>query len=273
MFPDDALLAALPSRSLRELCLTRGISCDDLPAGKELHRWAAREISLTDQELMTLPHRLLQRMCAHFALPKALNPHHAVCLLRGRRWQPSFVAIDFETANTSPASACAVCCVKVTDGRVSGVFETLINPPPGPFLFTHIHGLTRRDVAQAPTWADIHTAVSDFCAGVDLWVAHNAGFDRRVFSGCNAHYGLSTCETEWLCTVSLARKVLGFSPANLPAVCQRLGLQLKHHDAASDAQACAQIMIHVLSALDAHASRTGQTFLEAARVVLPAQVQ
>lgn len=255
MFTNDALLAALPSHSLREICLTRGFSTEDLPAGKELHKWAMRQISLTDQDLIALPRRLLQRMCAHLSLPQALTPIHAVCLLRGRRWQPSFVAIDFETANTSPASACAVCCVKVCDGEISSVLETLISPPAGPFLFTPIHGLTRSDVARAPTWADLRSSVDAFCSGVDFWVAHNAAFDRRVFSGCNAHYGLSSPETEWLCTVSLARNVLGFTPANLPAVCQRLGLHLNHHDAASDAQACARIMLHVLATLDDRANR------------------
>ena len=37
-------------------------------------------------------------------------------------------------------------------------------------------------------------------------------------------------------------------PANLPAVCRRLGIGLIHHDAASDAEACARIVIAAASA-------------------------
>jgi DNA polymerase-3 subunit epsilon len=40
--------------------------------------------------------------------------------------------------------------------------------------------------------------------------------------------------------------VLRISPAKLSHVCHHLSIPLKHHDALSDAGACAQIMITVL---------------------------
>jgi DNA polymerase-3 subunit epsilon len=43
--------------------------------------------------------------------------------------------------------------------------------------------------------------------------------------------------------VRLARRVWGIYPTRLSDVCRRLGIPLRHHDAASDAEACARIVI------------------------------
>jgi DNA polymerase-3 subunit epsilon len=43
--------------------------------------------------------------------------------------------------------------------------------------------------------------------------------------------------------MELARKTWRIYPTRLPDVCAHLGLALKHHDPASDAEACARIVI------------------------------
>ena len=43
--------------------------------------------------------------------------------------------------------------------------------------------------------------------------------------------------------VELARRQWGISPADLPSVCRRLEISLRHHDPESDALACAQIVL------------------------------
>jgi DNA polymerase-3 subunit epsilon len=63
----------------------------------------------------------------------------------------NFVAIDFETADYGPDSACAVALVRVEDGRVARRTFRLIRPPRRAFVFTHIHGLTWSDVRGQPT--------------------------------------------------------------------------------------------------------------------------
>ena len=50
-------------------------------------------------------------------------------------------------------------------------------------------------------------------------------------------------ELSFVCTVKLARQTWGARPNNLVAVCRRLGIGLEHHDAGSDAEACARIVI------------------------------
>ena len=82
------------------------------------------------------------------------------------KWIPSrsellkdeFVAVDFETANRlSGASACQVALVKVAGGEVVDQMCTYLRPPEEyiRFEFSHIHGIDRGDVEDAPSWFDI----------------------------------------------------------------------------------------------------------------------
>ncbi len=65
----------------------------------------------------------------------------------------NFTAIDFETANSSPASACSVGLVKVRGGRVVERASWFIKPPVGHDAFlewnTRIHGIVATDVVGA----------------------------------------------------------------------------------------------------------------------------
>ena len=61
----------------------------------------------------------------------------------------NFVAIDFETANYSPDSACAIGLVKVVGGEIVDKAVHLIRPPTREFVFTYIHGLKWKDVARS----------------------------------------------------------------------------------------------------------------------------
>ncbi|HKK60128.1 MAG TPA: hypothetical protein VJ937_11650, partial [Salinivirga sp.] len=46
----------------------------------------------------------------------------------------------------------------------------------------------------------------------------------------------------WECTMKIYR-AKGFKPAKLDACCARMGVQLNHHEALSDAKACAQLYL------------------------------
>ncbi|MGE3568963.1 MAG: 3'-5' exonuclease [Gammaproteobacteria bacterium] len=159
-----------------------------------------------------------------------------------------FVAIDFETACHARDSACAIGLATCVDGRIVDHAHHLIRPPTREFSFTAIHGLTWRDVAAAPDFAALWPTLAACFEGADFLVAHNAPFDRSVLAACQSRYAITATVPRFECTVRLARRVLGCQPANLPAVCTRLGIALRHHDAGSDATACARI---ALAALDA----------------------
>jgi DNA polymerase III subunit epsilon len=70
-----------------------------------------------------------------------------------------FVALDFETANRSHASACAVGAVRVRDGQVVDEYFTLVRPGEGLDDFepgnVRVHGITSEAVESAPGWAEV----------------------------------------------------------------------------------------------------------------------
>jgi DNA polymerase-3 subunit epsilon len=155
----------------------------------------------------------------------------------------AFVAIDFETANHSPDSACAVGLVRAASGRIVAQESFLIRPPTPRFAFTWVHGLTWAHVREAPAFADLWPRIADFVRGAAFLAAHNAPFDRGVLAACCRAAGLRPPPQPFVCTVRLARTVWGIRPTRLPDVCRHLGLDLTHHDALSDARACAGIVL------------------------------
>ncbi len=158
----------------------------------------------------------------------------------------SFTAIDFETANKYPDSACAVGLVRVECGQAVRKTSILIKPPQDEFSFTWVHGITLEDVAHSPDFKGVWPAMEPFFRGVDFLAAHNASFDERVLRQCCRTFGIQKPALPFLCTVKLARKVWNIHPTRLPNVCQFLKIDLRHHNALSDAAACAGIVIKAM---------------------------
>jgi DNA polymerase-3 subunit epsilon len=158
----------------------------------------------------------------------------------------NFVAFDFETANYQSDSACSVGLVKVENFQITQQEYFLIRPPYRNFAFTHIHGLKWSDVQAAPDFGSLWSKVSAWFTDGSLVVAHNVRFDQRVLKACCERYEISLPDLKYRCTVQMARQQLGISPANLPAVCASLRIPLDHHNAMSDALACAKIAITAL---------------------------
>lgn len=154
-----------------------------------------------------------------------------------------FVAIDFETASYSRDSACAVGIVVVSNGKITAREQFLIRPPSPEFVFTYIHGLTWADVQNAPRFKSLWPRLSSLFKGVGFLAAHNASFDRGVLSACCETIGSTPPSVPFVCTVALARSQWGIYPTKLPNVCDELGIKLKHHEALSDAEACARIVL------------------------------
>jgi len=159
-----------------------------------------------------------------------------------------FTAIDFETANSSNASACAVGLARVRDGRVVETTGWLIQPPPGHDRFfelnTRIHGLRAEDVLGAKTWSEQLADLAEF-AGTDVFVAHNAGFDMMVLRRACEATGDPYAAYRYVCSLQVARKLYDLDSYRLPSVAAAAGfIDFPHHDPTADALACAHIMIH-----------------------------
>jgi len=159
-----------------------------------------------------------------------------------------FTAIDFETANGSPASACSVGLVKVRDGQVVDRIGWFIQPPFGHDHFvdwnTRIHGITADMVIEANGWVDQLVDLVAF-TGDDILVAHNAGFDMGVIKAACIATGVAVPAYSYVCSLQVARKTYHLDSYRLPVVAVAAGFEdFAHHDAVADSEACAAIMIH-----------------------------
>ena len=167
----------------------------------------------------------------------------------------NFTAIDFETANSSSASACSVGLVKVRDGEVVDKAGWLIKPPLGHDSFTEwntrIHGIVAEDVVDALLWSEQLPDLVAFADG-DHLVAHNAGFDMGVITGACAASFIETPSFSYLCSLQVARRTYHLDSYRLPVAAMAAGFDdFEHHNALADSEACAAIMVHAAGRHDA----------------------
>ncbi len=164
-----------------------------------------------------------------------------------------FVAIDFETANYERDSACSIGWAVVRNDAVVSNGVRLIRPPYRHFeyRFTELHGLTWEDVATAPTFGDLWPELHELLEG-QMLAAHNAPFDMGVLAALLDRYRLRSPKSSYFCTCVLARRAWPELPNHkLGTVARHLGIPLNHHQAESDAVACARIAIAANVALAA----------------------
>ena len=138
--------------------------------------------------------------------------------------------------------------VVVEEGKIVRREHRLIRPPREDFMFTYIHGITWEDVADKPIFKTMWSEVACLMEGVDFIAAHNASFDRSVLRACCDSAKSLPPKAPFVCTVKLARRVWNIRPTRLPDVCRKFRLRLKHHDALSDATACARIVMRAVKA-------------------------
>lgn len=164
-----------------------------------------------------------------------------------------FVALDFETANSRPESACAIGLARFTsDGGIT-TMQTLLKPPPGADWFDAgnigIHGIRPADVATAPNWQAASRQIVEFIGDSPI-VAHNMAFDGSVLDALNHAYRLDPLTNPRHCTLKLARILLHdkLSSRRLPSVYQHyFGVPLEHHhEALADALAAGYIFARML---------------------------
>jgi DNA polymerase-3 subunit epsilon len=164
------------------------------------------------------------------------------------------LAIDFETASSRRASACALGVAYLSDGDVLSVTEHLIRPRDMHFqgINISIHGIRPDDVRDSPEFPEVWDVAVPKDEPLFL-LAHNAAFDMSVLRASLEMYSMGTPIADYLCTVTLARALWpGLQNHKLSTVSAHLGISLNHHQAGSDAEACARI---ALAAMD----RTGAT--------------
>jgi DNA polymerase-3 subunit epsilon len=180
-----------------------------------------------------------------------------------------FTAIDFETANGSPASPCAVGLVRVRDSKKVETLELLFRPPVPHDWFSEanilVHGITPEMVHDAPEYSEVLRQMLAFI-GDDLLVAHNSTFDMGVLVASAKAVNQALPKLQYGCSLKIARKTYNLDSYRLNAVAYAIGHEeFDHHNALADSDACARIIIH---AADRHGVDDLPGLLEVTKVRL-----
>ena len=177
-----------------------------------------------------------------------------------------FVVVDVETtgAKMSTCRITEIGAYRISQGRIVGEFQTLVNPESAiPSFISRLTGITDQMVKSAPCFAEVAPAWLRF-AGTSVLVAHNARFDTR-FLDCEIGrvFPGRRMSNSQLCTVTLARRLLpDLINHRLHTVADHFQITITNrHRAAGDALATAEIFLRLLHLLD----RRGVRDMAAAR--------
>ncbi len=160
----------------------------------------------------------------------------------------NFVAIDFETAVKH--HICAVGIITVENGEVIDEFYSLVQPPNNEYSWycTKVHGISAYNTETSLTFEEIYPEIRKRLEN-KIVVAHNESFDRNVLKKSMIDNGLDYDELNisdrWECTMKLCRASKRFPSGKLNECCAIEGIELNHHEALSDAKACAELFMRL----------------------------
>jgi DNA polymerase III subunit epsilon len=149
----------------------------------------------------------------------------------------SFTAIDFETAQGPRWSICQVGLVKVENGKIVDEIDLLVQPPDNFYHYrnTEIHGIHSKLTVKEPTFDTIWPIIKPYINKQNV-VAHNMAFDNSCLVQTLQYYNIKTPVFNSHCTY----KIFG---SKLSDLCKKHKILLDHHNALSDARACAQLFL------------------------------
>ena len=166
------------------------------------------------------------------------------------------VAIDFETANNSPASVCSVGVSVMEDGVIEDSYYSLIRPEDNVSYFSgwniRIHGIKPKDVENAPPFSEVYRDLLRLFEGAVI-TAHNARFDIGCLKAACQNCNLPIPDIRYFDTVEMSRKCYPeLDHHRLNDMCDYLHVELDHHNAMSDAYGCMMIVVNVMNAFNAY---------------------
>ena len=156
-----------------------------------------------------------------------------------------FLAIDYETANSNPASICCVGYALFKGQDLIDYGSYYCRPTPFEFEEWNMtkNGITSRMVQSLPIYGIAHEKIMEM--DFDFMVAHNSEFDMNCMFEARKLLGINIPEHNYLCTMLIASQILGNRFVGLSGLAKMLGIELHHHVAESDAIACGKIFNHM----------------------------
>ena len=160
----------------------------------------------------------------------------------------TFVVTDIETTGTNALQdkITEIGAVKIVDGTITEMFETLVNPQiPIPENIVELTGITDNMVKNSPTIDKVFGDYFKFL-GDGIFVAHNAEFDFKFLKYAGKQIGY-IMKNEVIDTLKKAREALPMLKNHkLNTVCDHYGIAFNHHRASNDAFATAEAYLEMV---------------------------
>ena len=160
-----------------------------------------------------------------------------------------YIAFDVETPNRLNNRMSSIGITVTENGAITESFYSLVDPEAHfDYFNTQLTGIDEQTVKGAPAFPELWTKIEPLMSS-GILVAHNAVFDMGVLKKCLGDYGISWKKSaKYLCTVQIGRRVLPGISHKLNELCGYYNIPLDHHNAASDSEACAKILLRYISA-------------------------
>ena len=160
-----------------------------------------------------------------------------------------YIAIDFETANKFPSSACSVGLIRFENGIETDSVCHLIKPAVMYFVpewTRDIHHISYEDVADQPCFPDVwNNLVQPFLDKTPELplVAHNASFDMGVIKGCCEHFDMELPNIQYFDSLCVSRRTWPELKCHkLTFLGSNFGIDYLAHDALEDSRTCGLII-------------------------------
>lgn len=160
-----------------------------------------------------------------------------------------YIAFDVETPNSYNDRMSAIGITVVEDNKIVDTIYSLVNPEThfDPFNI-QLTGISPEMVEDQPTFVQLWEKIEPIMDS-GLLVAHNAPFDMSVLAKCLSAYQIDWHPyTYYACTCAMGRECYPeLDHHKLNTLCEYLNIELAHHNAGSDSEACANLLIDYLN--------------------------
>ena len=156
---------------------------------------------------------------------------------------------DLEMPNRFGDRISAIGISVIENGRIVKRYYSLVNPECrfDPYA-AELTGINAALVADKPTFPEIWDGIRDLMTN-NVLVAHSAQNDLHVLSCCLSSYGIEWTPTvKCLCTLLMGNVCYpDLENHRLDTMCEALHIDLEHHNAGSDADGSAMLLLNYMA--------------------------
>lgn len=156
-----------------------------------------------------------------------------------------FVVFDVEMPCQQKMRISAIGITVIEDGKICDKRFYYVNPQCrfDPYVIKLI-GITPEMVEDKPTFPEIWEEIKDIMSS-GILVAHGAPGDMKVLCECLKYYEIEWKETaQYLCTCEIGLECYPYLDGHsLDVMCKHIGFDLDHHNAQSDSEGCARLLL------------------------------